>query len=54
MLLFLLQIPQYYKYCSLINELHQLSEEKDVAVLDEMSSSEVGNWFSFLYGIYFT
>ncbi|XP_024630073.1 proton pump-interactor 1 isoform X2 [Medicago truncatula] len=34
----------YYKYCSLINKVHQLSEEKDVTLLDEMSSSEVENF----------
>lgn len=37
-------ILNYYKYCSLINKVHQLSEEKDVTVLDEMSSSEVENF----------
>jgi hypothetical protein len=45
MLLFRLQILDYYQYCSLINKVYQLAEEKDVAALEEMSSSEVGSWF---------
>ncbi|XP_045807419.1 proton pump-interactor 1-like [Trifolium pratense] len=38
------EILHYYHYCSLINKVHQLVEGKDVATLDEMSSSEVGKF----------
>ncbi|XP_045802921.1 proton pump-interactor 1-like [Trifolium pratense] len=38
------EILHYYQYCSLINKVQQLVEGKDVATLDEMSSSEVGKF----------
>ncbi|KAK2370628.1 proton pump-interactor [Trifolium repens] len=38
------EILDYYQYCSLINKVYQLAEEKDVAALEEMSSSEVGKF----------
>ncbi|GAU27142.1 hypothetical protein TSUD_104510 [Trifolium subterraneum] len=38
------EIRDYYQYCSLINKVHQLAEEKDVAALEELSSSEVGKF----------
>lgn len=37
------QITHYYQYRSLMNNVHQLVEEKDLAALDELSSSEVGS-----------
>ncbi|XP_045800725.1 proton pump-interactor 1-like [Trifolium pratense] len=38
------EIHDYYQYCSLIDKVHQLAEEKDVAALEEMSSSEGGKF----------
>ncbi|WJX69280.1 hypothetical protein P8452_53548 [Trifolium repens] len=38
------EIHDYYQYCSLINKVHHLAEKKDVAALEEMSSSEVGKF----------
>ncbi|PNX76128.1 putative proton pump interactor [Trifolium pratense] len=39
-----IKIHDYYQYCSLIDKVHQLAEEKDVAALEEMSSSEGGKF----------
>ncbi|KAK2370632.1 proton pump-interactor [Trifolium repens] len=39
-----IEIHDYYQYCSLINKVHHLAEEKDVAALEKMSSSEVGKF----------
>ncbi|KAK7290889.1 hypothetical protein RIF29_05655 [Crotalaria pallida] len=38
------EITHYYKYHSLMNKVHWLAQEKDVAALDELSRSEVGNF----------
>ncbi|RZB83507.1 Proton pump-interactor 1 isoform D [Glycine soja] len=35
------EVIHYYQYSSLINKVHQLAKEKDVAALDEFSRSEV-------------
>jgi hypothetical protein len=51
MLVIQFQILHYYQYCSFINKVDQLVQEKDVGTLDEMSSLEV-SWFSSQYVIY--
>ncbi|XP_020229427.1 proton pump-interactor BIP103-like [Cajanus cajan] len=38
------EVIHYYQYCSLVNKVHQLAKEKDVAALDEISHSEVGKF----------
>ncbi|KAI5412959.1 proton pump-interactor 1 isoform X2 [Lathyrus oleraceus] len=38
------EILQYYQYCSDMNKVYQLVEEKDMGSLDEMSRSEVGKF----------
>ncbi|KAF7805943.1 proton pump-interactor 1-like [Senna tora] len=38
------EITNYYQYCSLMNNVHQLAEKKDIAALDELSCSEVSKF----------
>ncbi|MED6154988.1 hypothetical protein PIB30_001130 [Stylosanthes scabra] len=35
------EVANYYEYCSLVNKVHQLAEEKDTAALDKLSHYEV-------------